>query len=360
METSIKRLYPNLYILLVAPPGVGKSVAIEAAKELIVRVGKVRLGPSSVTKAALVDIMKEAQKAIKSKDGLELDFISPVAFMSSEFGTLIPDHNLAMLNTLNDLYDCGPKFSERTRSGGVTEFDNPCLNMIAGTQPKYLASLMPEEAWSMGYTSRIIMIYAGEKVQTDFFDAPESTSAELRKSLISDLRQICDLNGEFTWTDEAKTKIRQWQKEQFQPAPDHSRLQHYLPRRPTQAMKLAMIFSASRSDSMIVSEEDIIRGIDELLRAEEYMPEIFKDMVVTNNYETLEETYRFIYRRATSTGREVPEASLVNFLMTRVPANMIDYTVNAMLRSGVLVATEGQVPGQRTFKTGKVPNPREL
>src|SRR6476646_4910021 len=51
------QLFPNLYIVLVSPPGIGKSQIISRAENIIRQVPDIFVAPSSVTSASLVDTM---------------------------------------------------------------------------------------------------------------------------------------------------------------------------------------------------------------------------------------------------------------------------------------------------------------
>src|SRR6516165_11471403 len=49
------RLYPNLYVVLVATPGIGKSVVLSRAFKILHKVQDLQIAPESVTAASLID-----------------------------------------------------------------------------------------------------------------------------------------------------------------------------------------------------------------------------------------------------------------------------------------------------------------
>src|SRR5882724_11244346 len=162
VETSRGVLYPNMFCLLVGPPGVGKSNAISIVEELWYSSKKFKVAPNNVTKAALVDALLEADRKIILPNGGGLVEYHCLLTSSSEFGVLVPAHDLEFLSVLNYIYDNPKVYRENRRSLNKNiEIIHPQITILAGTQPGFLASLLPEEAWSMGFTSRIIMIYAG-------------------------------------------------------------------------------------------------------------------------------------------------------------------------------------------------------
>ena len=60
VETAEGEVYPHLYTLLVANPGIGKSIAIGPVERLWYDTQKLHVAPHSVTKAALVDALATA------------------------------------------------------------------------------------------------------------------------------------------------------------------------------------------------------------------------------------------------------------------------------------------------------------
>ena len=76
MKSARGVLYPNMFILLVAPPAVGKTQAISLAMEIVYASRKgieasavMKIAPSSVTKASLVDAISDAGKKVSNLPG---------------------------------------------------------------------------------------------------------------------------------------------------------------------------------------------------------------------------------------------------------------------------------------------------
>lgn len=62
--------YASSYIILVAPPGVGKSMIVREVSKFWLATGTLKIGPDAATKAAMVDALAAAQRSYK--DGTEL------------------------------------------------------------------------------------------------------------------------------------------------------------------------------------------------------------------------------------------------------------------------------------------------
>lgn len=349
-RTAERYLYPNLFTLLVSPPGRGKSVAIEEVHHIWAETGLFNVGPSSTTRAAIVDQLKEGVKSIT--DGVTLSQYHSILFASSEFGNLVPAHDLEFLNTLNELYDCGRIFEARTRGSGTISLSEPHIVILAGTQPKYLAETFPETAFGMGTMSRLIMIYSAEKYRINLFGTA-FRSREKRDELKHDINIIAAMRGEMKWEEDAAAEIQAWVDDDCRPYPDHSRLQTYSTRRLAHAIKLCIILSAARSSDLIISKEDFLGAKALLEEAEQFMPEVFKEISASSQAVHIEEAFNFVRLEYMKTKTSVPEHKLIHFLSRRVPTNQISFVIDTMLKAQYLENnTNGlNLPaGQRAFK----------
>src|ERR1700679_3663562 len=114
--------YPNLYILLVAPPGVGKSQAIDLGLEIVYKSRQkhepsIHVSPDSVTKASLVDAIAAAKQTrimVNGTGGL-LEFHS-LFIVASEFGVFVSAHDLDFMSVINKIYDNPRVFTETRRT----------------------------------------------------------------------------------------------------------------------------------------------------------------------------------------------------------------------------------------------------
>lgn len=59
--TTKRLLFPNLFVLLVGPPGVGKSAAIEEVQDLWGKAGRFNVAPGSMTGKGVVDQLNPSQ-----------------------------------------------------------------------------------------------------------------------------------------------------------------------------------------------------------------------------------------------------------------------------------------------------------
>lgn len=345
-----RSLHPNLIVLFVANPGIGKSMAIDEVYEFWVKVGGLNIGPSGMTKAAFLD-----QLCSKTKTYLHNGmprYYNAMLLAVSEFGNLLPEYDQRFLNVVNDVYDCKPyPYEDRTRTGkGLITIDRAHVTIITGTQPKYIGRILPEAAFGMGFTARTIMVYAGKEVVVELFKEKKK-DAKLVQSLNSDLKQMSKLVGEFDWTDDAQEFAEKWNKDKYKDAPTHPKLLDYNPRRVMHVVKIAMSISVSRDNKLLITLEDFKKAKALLLEAEELMPEIFKEMTVSQDASEIEEIHLFMFsfcrRKKVET---VPEHDLLHYMALKVPVNKIDYFLKTLQSSGMVEVGGLNLPGERTYK----------
>lgn len=339
-RTKGSDLYPNLYIILVGPPGVGKSAVLSQSERLLRQVPELFVAPSSVTTASIVDSLNLAQrKIIRPQSTPNFVQFNSLQIVASELGVFLPAYDPAFMNTLTKLYD-GELYEERRRTGKVNhiKIDHPQLSIIGGTTPSYLNSFLPDGAWDQGFTSRTVFIYNGEPVHTDIF-SDEADFRYLEQAYIDilhDLKLIAQAFGKVSWTQEAMDAISAWSKKGLHPVPEHGKLTHYNSRRLAHCIKLCILSSISRGSDLAISVGDYQSALDWLLEAETVMPDIFKSMGVSADARAMEDCWYFVHQSYMKDHRPVGEHRLVSFLSNRVPSQQVTKILEIMVRSRML------------------------
>lgn len=328
-------LYPNLYILLVSGPGMGKTVMTDEVGWFWGHTKDHYLAPSAMSRASLADALREAERRKILPSGNILSFNSLLVAIN-ELSTLIPMYDNDFMGTLTDLWD-GKRYGEKKRSKDLNYvLERPQLNLFSGTTPSYLNGIMPEGAWDQGFISRVIMVYSGESTLKDLF-AEEITDTKKREELSYDLNIIGnELVGKMNFTQEAMNAITEWYMKKGPPIPDHPKLIWYNTRRTAHLLKLCQVASASRGADLWITLEDYQRALGWLLEAEVYMPDIFRSMTQGGDSRAIEDCWHYCYQLYVREKKLVPEARLWNFLSQRVPSHNIERVIKAMVTSGLL------------------------
>lgn len=364
VTTTDSMMYPNHYIILVAPPGVGKSRVITEVHSLWASTGVLKLAPDSATKAAMVDALNEAKRSYKYQD--ETYYCHALNIASREFGTLIHEYDNETMNFYNNIWDCPDNHRERLRYGDSKniDIDFVCVNMLAGTQPAYLGNLLPPDAFGMGFTARLMMVYCGSAKRPPLFGVKAAKDGKAKEELVKDLKRIITLVGEMTFEPEAVTFLEDWYNLDNADAPDHSRLQAYNVRRAMTIQKIAMALSAARGNSLIINKDDLEFSLSLMLEAETFMPEVFKGMNTPESSEVMAELYNYCIVHYNRSGkRPISEHMVMDFLRQKVEAHKIDHIMKHMLSTGMLKEAPSSeiVDGQfKTIPKSYIPVPRTI
>lgn len=358
IRTLGREVFPNLYTLLIAPPGVGKSLPLGEIETLFQGLEGPYMAPSSVSASALIDALAEAKRKILRPAATPpyLEFHSIYA-VSSELSVLFPEYSVEMMSYLTDLYDCRETpFRQRRRTKDLNiKIPHPQVNLLGATTPSQLGRFLPEGAWDQGFMSRVIMIFAADMIRPKlFFEPPDNTKAN--ENLLFDLRRISELIGKMEWEEEAMVAMEYWHQAGGPPIPDHPKLVHYTTRRTIHLLKLSMISAVSRRSDMLIKLEDLQRAQDWLIEAEAQMPDIFKSMAIGGgDSDAIEETWQYVYRMFAKEKKPLSEYRVVGFLKERVPSYSVLKIIEIMVRSNYLkiVPLEGGTMGYQPMEKTK-------
>lgn len=337
VQTNKGVLYPNLYVVLVGPAGAGKTVPASIAYELFKELDDHHAAPTSVSRASLIDSLKDAErKIVRPQDNPPVITFNSLAVFSNELGTLIPAYENDFINVITDLYDC-KRYEERKRTSKLDmKMSDPQLNFLAATTPSYLNNLMPEGAWDQGFISRTMLIYSGRGEQTDPFDEIDNDD-KLYGELVNDLRIVGSMYGLFSFDKDAVAAFREWLRVREEPLPSHPKLQHYNSRRVAHLLKLCTI-SAASSGSTTVLIDNYAEAFDWLMEAEAAMPDIFKSMLVGGSASVIDLTWHFAYEWWLKYKKEkpIPAPLLWEFIGARAPAGEVPRILTVMTNNGIL------------------------
>lgn len=349
--------YPNLYVMLVAPPGVGKYV-IEHVRELWREIKlpdsslpAFHVGSDSVSKASLIDEMAQAKSVRLAPEGPPLVYHS-LLVASEELAVLLPTFDPEFVANLNSLFNNRSSYTESRRTSIVksVKFPNPCLNLLVGTQPAQMADRFPDNVWDTGIARRLIMIYAPSGPLLDIF-TPRPQSGRIYQRLVQDLSLLASLFGVVKWEPSGFERLREWHLQGNPPRPSHSKLSNYLNSRTMFLVKLSMISACAARGELVVRESDVTRALGWLLEAEELMPGVFRAMLGKSDGQVIDEMYEYILALwKKDRTRAVIGASLRRFLVDRTPADRIEKLIEVAERSHIIVR---EAPGTDLWRPGQ-------
>lgn len=327
--------FPNLYVLLMAAPGIGKNI-IDHARELwraTVEPGtKLRafhVAPDNMSKASLLDTLARS-KSLRIPPTGPPEIYHSLLIAAEEFSVLFPAYDNEYLGVLNSIWNVKADHQEVRRTGSVKELniDKPLINILAGYQPALMATIFPEEAWASGLSRRLIMIYSSEAPFRDLFYYPEVPEG-LYSSLTYKLGLMSQMLGQLKWTQEAADCVAGWDRSGGDnrggpPVPSHSKLAYYNRTRTHTICKLCIVSAVARTGHMVIELADAQRALAWLLEAETVMPDIFREMVGKSDFQVVEELHYFLQSTwAKAKQKPVHSNLLYQFLGYRLPSEKV-------------------------------------
>lgn len=256
LNKYIYKLYPNIYVLLIADSGMGKAFPISLAKQLVraTRVTRVIAGRNSV-QAVIADLGKAYTTP---GGGLITEAYGFLA--ASEFASFLvkDDDALTILTDLYDTHDHEPEW-RNTLKMGIEILSNPCLTMFSASNPTHFKDKISAVDLDGGFIGRTMIIIANEKFKLNPLIDEPPVKIDF-SSLVPYLKEVAKLEGPFVWTDEAKDVYREWYmefrgKKHEDKTGTSNRLHDHI-------LKVAMLLSLSRRLDLTLQPEDLQDAIN--------------------------------------------------------------------------------------------------
>lgn len=342
-------LYPSLYVLLTGGPGIGKTDALRGVAKYWETLPELKIAPDSLSRASLIDSINEAERSVlRPTDANPYTKFNSLQAVVAEFGTFLSQYDSEFLSTLNHLYDCIRYKESKRHMKQPIELNAPQLNLIAATTPAWLGGTLPETAWAEGFSSRLMIIYSGERIKVDLF-ADEATDEAAEALFVEDLQKIHMLFGPMLMTPDVAAALQAWYMLDGPPIPEHPKLEHYLPRRHVHLLKLCMIHSIARSNELVIRMVDYQEAMDMLIEAERYMPDVFKAMRHNSDANVYDEIYNYVYTLFLKENKPIAEHRILHFIGMRMPTHAIPKALEHMTNSGMLKVAAIGGPGGRSM-----------
>jgi len=290
LDVHLGDMFPNMYVLLVGPPGTRKSTAINTMTKFLRKETEVQFAPDDTSgqRQGLIAAMQTADEE-ELKD--ELDLLDGLGFdeqmeklknvkvkvnhanrhhmfiAASEFGSFLGQNNLALTRFLIKMWD-GETYTYQLKKSKV-ELEEGLLTMIGGTTATDISMLLPPEAIGQGFMSRIILVYEAKKSRR-IPPSKAGVKPELYDAIAERFREADKMEGVFTFSKIAAELSDEIYMQDSRI--NDTRFIYYAERRHTHLLKLACCLAAARG-SMEIDEIDIDQAELMLSITEETMPE---------------------------------------------------------------------------------------
>lgn len=255
MQSQHFPVYPNLYILLVSPPGRGKKTsALRSSKHLLEEVTpEVNFAAESGSMEGLFQIFIDIQHPTHQS----------LTLYSMELGTIMGTNPASMVDFLTDIYDGNRNFTRSTVGHGNKTIKAPFLNLIAGTTPKWLGEHLGLIALEGGLIARCVIAYSEERLLNNPWPQATAKFNTLKKEIINDLSVIASLFGLIEFAPDALEWYDTWYRDEKgrYPLVNDPRTAGYFDRKHIHLLKVAMALRLSYSDDLVLELEDLHRAL---------------------------------------------------------------------------------------------------
>jgi len=269
LDRGYYKLYPNIYVLLVAESArIRKSVAMDIGIELVRKaVPDLYYISGTMTPEGLIKhtnrikiISNETNKPIIRYDSYILIHADELAEL---FGY---DRQRALKLTmlLTKIYGAQSEHTHTLATEGQILLRNLYPGLLAATDPRNL-KVLPEEAVA-GLFGRMIFVTARDKREPIAWPQPDDEEHALYEQLKYDLHSVSILQGEIVTTPKARDLFSEWYVDLCKAKIDDPRLEAFHERCHDTALKLAMLLAIATGDELVLTHEHMARGIDYIER----------------------------------------------------------------------------------------------
>jgi len=252
------KIYPNQYIVLVGPPGVGKGTAIHPAHSYIKDFKPLLSNYLSdrITAPKIIEKLANGFQTQSVVNGvLQVGMESTAVLMATELSTFLGSSDW-MTSFLCDTWDRN-EFEYDTKNKGSSHIKDMCVSLIGACVPDFIRKIngnkSATEAINGGFTARTVFVFANEKSKKLAWPIPiEDTTGgkELVANLRHDLEQIAQVRGEFTFSKEAYYIWESFYQSIKADDSDSDVVRYFKSRQDVHVAKVAMCLSAASNDSL--------------------------------------------------------------------------------------------------------------
>lgn len=227
-EWADEVVFPNLYVLWIAPPAIcKKGTAIGRSMKLIQQLPRVvaddpvmfdekslEIVTSKATSEGLYIALEKKNKTYLLPDGTfhQESFGSRAVVAAPEFVTFMNNkkYNVGLVDTITNLYDCPDIDQEFTRGRGKKTYGDFYLCLGGALTPMHLQRSIPEEAFAGGFMSRCILVV--QETPTSLYHKPILYAGfPTVPELLRKLRWVLyKARGAYRFTEEAEKYIEDW------------------------------------------------------------------------------------------------------------------------------------------------------
>jgi hypothetical protein len=263
------KFFPNQYIILVGPPGIGKGEAISKGYEIANEAKSINYIKDWHTPQEILEELADGFQHMGLKPGqvITTNVIQDhtCCIMAPELAVFLQQYD--NLHSLMCAWWDQNKFDYKTKNKGKHIIEDMSVSLLGGCVPDYVRSLSKDRLAPItgGFTARTIFVYATEKFQLvkDNFGIPTQRLQDLRTKLVNDLKHISTLQGELSVEKDAiKLWTEVYESHNKRGIIDSDASTNFKSRISSHIIKTVISICMAESDSFTVTRNQLERAIE--------------------------------------------------------------------------------------------------
>ena len=355
----IGNIQPNIYVMLVGPPGIKKSTAKDIAEGLIRKIHSTKhpipLAPANCTKEALVKYMADSKSPCRCAyewQGKARPY-TRISFFTDEFINLVQTGGdpLGWVQFFTEIYNPKPVFDTATIARGAVDLPFPYVTFLGCMTPELTKSLINEGALSGGFSRRTIYIYANKNDKPVPIPVITEAQKAAREVLIQRGQQIQNLSGRFQFSDAGLRAYTQWYGKNFEEinSSPTAAVVNFLQSKPTLAIKLAMLARLSYSDELIIDEDDFELAEGLLTVSQRHIDTIFAGAGRNKHAATIAGIQQFVNAACSRPPYCIITKKVHAHFLAHASVQEIDDILDQMQKVDQIVKVQIKLPGNNGF-----------
>jgi hypothetical protein len=267
-----KRLYPNLFVFLIAESGVGKNFAIDEATKFTS--DRPEIGQYAGEISYLSLLKRLATKGEKKKRG-RMFLVTPELGMSLGGGAMAD----AFIKHMTELFSSRKApFEKSAESSGSFVIYDPTITWLAGTTVDWMLESVTPQAVKSGFFARVIAVQErSDYAKRVYLPSYPKDYEKLVEELERRVDVLLSLRGQFTMSERARAIDQRWYM--TRPEPQDSVLAPMWRRAPEIVLKLAMVLALSDYEltgKLVILGKHVIRAQQLFKEIELEVPQLVK------------------------------------------------------------------------------------
>lgn len=318
-DSIARNIYPNLYLIFVAPPGIGKSLPADIVHGLISNLTETRfdkkskqyyvtkllnLGPDAISFEKLIMRAASASDIVKTKKGKMYHHSSTTFCLADEMGMLFHDNTKRVVYFLTKGWDCPRHYEDDYIKRGDLTIPNICINFLGCCPPRLMRDLVKTKILDDGFNARVLFIYGDKKRSNPTKISMSKEQIMEGKVIQKHLRKLATLPAqEIDYSPEAYEWLDDWTKNKLDKCLNQSpRLEDYKSRRQHHLSKMAINVHYSRENfDGFIKVPDFVEAEKLLLKAEERMHLALSLETESASYNVAQEILRHLKNHGATT-----------------------------------------------------------